>query len=64
MMIIAKLQYKIHMLEMLNLCFTIDQNEFPQVGPKYFIHQFLECGRRISDSKGHEQNPIVAIMCA
>ena len=58
MMITKKLQHKIQMLEMLNPCFTIDediikedQNEVSQVGPKYFIHQFLECGRRIHEAK-------------
>ena len=46
MMITEKLQYKIQMLEMLSLGFTIDediikedQNEVSQVGLKYFIHQ-------------------------
>ena len=54
MMIIEKLQYKIQMLEMLSPSFTMnediikeDQNEVSQVGPKYFIHQFLERGRGI-----------------
>ena len=68
-MITEKLQYKIQMLEMLNPCFTIDediikedQNEVPQVGMEYFIHQCLECGRRISESKGNYQTLIVAIM--
>ena len=70
-MITEKLQYKIQMLEMLNPCFTIDtdiikeyQNEVSQVGPEYFIHQFLECGRIIHEAKGHDQKFIVAIMCA
>ena len=56
---------------MLNPCFAIDediikedQNEVPQEGPKYYIHQFLECGRRISDAKGHDQKLIVSIICA
>ena len=51
-------------------CFTIDediikqdQNEVPQVGMEYFIHQFLECGRKILESKWHGQKLIVAIMC-
>ena len=45
MMITEKLQYKIQMLEMLNLGFTMDediikedQNEVSQVGFEYFIH--------------------------
>ena len=70
MMITKKLQYKIQMLEMLSPCFTIDediikedQNEVSQVGPKYFINQFLENGRRICESKWHDQKFIVAIMC-
>ena len=59
------------MLEMLNPGFTIDediikedQNEVPQVRPKYFIHQFLERGRGICEAKWHDQKFIVAIMCA
>ena len=71
MMITEKLQYQIHMVEMLIPCFTIDEdiikdgkNEVPQVGPKYFIHQFLECGRSISEAKGYDQKLIMAIMCA
>ena len=59
------------MLEMLNPCFTTngdiikkDQNEVLQVGPKYFIHQFLECGRSILEAKWNDQKLIVAIMCA
>ena len=55
---------------MLNPCFTIDvdiikeyQNEVPQVGPEYFIHQCPKCGRSISEEKGHDQKIIVAIMC-
>ena len=59
------------MLEMFIPCFTIDddiikedQNEVPQVEPKYFIHQCLEYGRSISEAKGHDQKLIVAIMCA
>ena len=71
MMITEKLQYKIHMLEMLSLGFTIhediikeDQNEVSQVGPKYFIHQFLECGRGICEAKWHDQKFIMAIMYA
>ena len=59
------------MLEMLSPGFTIDediikedQNEVSQVGPKYFIHQCLECGRRIHEAKWHSQKVIVAIMCA
>ena len=70
MMIIEKLQYKIHMLEMLSPCFTIDediikeaQNEVSQVGPKYFIHQFLEHGRGICEAKWHDQKFRMAIMC-
>ena len=59
------------MLEMLNSCFTIVEdiikeyhNEVLQVGLKYFIHQWLEYGRRISEAKGNDQKFIVAIMCA
>ena len=59
------------MLEMLNPCFTIDkdiikedQNEVSQVGTKYFIHQCLECGRRISEAKGNDKKIIVSITCA
>ena len=70
MMVREKLQYKIHMLEMLNPCFTIDediikedQNEVPQVGTEYFSRQFLECGRIISEAKWHDQKLIVSIMC-
>ena len=55
---------------MLNPCFTIDediikegQNEFPNVGLEYFIHQCLECRRSIREAKGHDQKLIVAIMC-
>ena len=69
-MIKEKLQYKIQMLEMLNPCFTIDediikedQNEVSQVGPKYFIHQCLEHGRGICEAKWHDQKFIMAIMC-
>ena len=58
------------MLEMLTPCFTLDEdiikedhNEVSQVGMKYLIHQCLECGRSIHESKGHEQKLIVAIMC-
>ena len=65
------MQYKIQMLEMLNPCFTIDediikedQNEVSQVGPEYFIHQCLECGRSTCEAKWHDQKFIVAIMCA
>ena len=61
MMITKRLQYKIQMLEMLSLGFTIDediikedQNDVSQVGPKYFIHQCLERGRRICEEKWHE----------
>ena len=71
MMITEKLQYKIQMLEMLSLGFTIDediikedQNEVSQVGPKYFIHQFLEHGRGICEAKWHAKKFIMAIMCA
>ena len=71
MMITEKLQYKIQMLDMLNLCSTTDediikedQNEVSQVGPEYFIHQCLECGRTILEAKWHEKKFIVAIMCA
>ena len=70
MMIIEKLQYKIHMLDMLNPCFTVDediikedQNGVSQVGPKYFIHECLECGRGICESKWQDQKFIMAIMC-
>ena len=59
------------MLEMLRPFFTIDediikedQNEVSQVGPKYFIHQCLERGRSICESKWHDQKFIMAIMCA
>ena len=69
MLIIEKLQYKIQMLEMLSPGFTIDediikedQNEFSQVGPKYFIHQCLEHGRGICESKWHDQKFIMAIV--
>ena len=58
------------MLELLSPYFTINeniikeyQNEFSQVGPKYFIHQCLECGRGICEAKWHDQKFIVAIMC-
>ena len=58
------------MWEMLNRCYTIDedifkedQNEVLQEGKKYFIHQCLECGRSICEDKGHAQKIIVAIMC-
>ena len=71
MMITKKLQYQIQMLDMLIPSFTIDediikedQNEVSQVGPKYFIHQFLECGRSLCQAKWHDQKLIVAIMCA
>ena len=71
MMITKKLHCRIQILEMLNPCFTIDvdiikeyQNEVSQVGPKYFIHQCLECGRRICEAKWHDQKFIMAIMCA
>ena len=71
MMITKTLQYNIKILEMLIPCFTIDediikedQNEVSQVGPKYFIHQFLEHGRSICEAKWHDQKFIVAIMCA
>ena len=71
MMIREKLHYKSHMLEMFSPCFTVDediikkyQNEFLQIGSEYFIHQALECGRSISETKGHDQKLIVAIMCA
>ena len=70
MMITEKLQYKIHMLEMLIPSVTIDediikedQNEVSQVGPKYFIHQCLEHGRGICEAKWNDQKVIVAIMC-
>ena len=70
MMITEKLQYKIQILEMLSLGFTIDediikedQNEVPQVGSKYFIHQCLECGRGICEAKWHDQKFIMVIMC-
>ena len=56
---------------MLSACFNIDEdiikedrNEVPQVGTKYFIHQFLECGRSICEAKWHDQKFIVPIMCA
>ena len=69
--ITEKLQYKIQMLEMLNPCFTIyediikeDHNEVLQVGTKYFIHQCLECGRRICEAKGNDKKFVVAIKCA
>ena len=69
-MITEKLQYKIQMLEMLSPGFTIDediikedQNEVSQVGPKYFIHQCLECGRGICEAKWHDQKFIMALMC-
>ena len=59
------------MLEMLNPCFTINediikevQNEVSQVGPEYFIHQCMECGRRIHEAKWHDQKFIMTIMCA
>ena len=71
MMITEKLKYKIQMLEMLIPCFTIyediikeDLNKVSQVGPTYFIHQYLECGRNICEAKWHDQKFIVAIMCA
>ena len=71
MMITEKLQYKIQMLDMLNPCFTIDediikedQNKVSQVGTEYFIHQFLECGRSNCEAKWHDQKLIVAIKCA
>ena len=58
------------MLEMLIQCFTIDeyiikedQQEVPQAGSEYCIHQCLECGRINSDAKGHNQKLTVAIMC-
>ena len=70
MMITEKLQYKIQMLEMLNPYFTMDEDiikedesEVLQVGLEYFIHQFLESGRRICDAKWNDQTFIVAIMC-
>ena len=70
-MIIEKLQYNIHMLEMLSPGFTIDEdiikedhNEVSQVGLKYFIHQCLERGRSICEAKWHDQKFIMAIMCA
>ena len=66
-----KLQYKIQMLEMLNPCFTIDEdiikedrNEVLQVAIEYFIHQCLECGRSIIEAKGHDKKLKVAIICA
>ena len=66
-MITEKLQYKIQMLEMLSLGFTIDediikedQNEVSLVGPEYFIHQCLECGRSICEAKWYDQKLIVA----
>ena len=69
MMITKTLQYKIHMLDMLSPCFTIDediikedQNEVSQEGPKYFIDQCLECGRIICEAKWNDQKLIVAIM--
>ena len=69
MTITKKLQYKIQMLEMLNPCFTIDENiikedqhEVLQVGTKYFIHQCLEHGRGICESKWHDQKFIMAIV--
>ena len=56
---------------MLSPSFTIDediikedQNKVSQVGLKYFIHQFLECGRGICETKWHEKKFIMAIMCA
>ena len=56
---------------MLSSGFTIDediikedQNEVSQVGPEYFIHQCLECGRGICEAKWHDQKFIIAIMCA
>ena len=59
------------MLEIPSPCFTIDedvikddQNEVPQEGPEYFIHQCLECGRSIPEAKWHDQKLIVAIICA
>ena len=65
-----KIQYNIHILEMLNLGFTIyediikeDHNEVSQVGLKYFIHQCLERGRGICEAKWHDQKFIMAIMC-
>ena len=71
MMITEKLQYKIQMLEMFHPNFTIDediikedQNEVPQVGPKYFIHQCLERGRGTCEANWHDQKFIMAIMCA
>ena len=58
------------MLDMLSPCFTIDKdiikedhNQFSQVGPEYFIHQSLECGRSIREAKGHAQKLKMAIMC-
>ena len=70
MMIREKLHYKSLMLEMFSPCFTVDediikkyQNEFPQIGSEDLIHQGLECGRSISETKGHDQKLIVAIMC-
>ena len=70
LMITKKLQYKIQMLKMLSPGFTIDEdiikedrNEVLQVGPKYFIHQFLERGRGICEAKWHDQKFIMAIMC-
>ena len=58
------------MLEMLSPCFTIDEdiikeykNEVLQVGKEYFIHQFLECGRIISEAYRHDENIRVATMC-
>ena len=71
MMIREKLHYKSQMLEMFSPCFTVDediikkyQNEFLEIGSEYFIHQGLECGRSISETKGHDQKLILAIMCA
>ena len=63
MMIREKLHYKSQMLEMFSPSFTVDediikkyQNEFSQIGVEYFIHQGLECGRSISETKGLDQN--------
>ena len=68
-MLREKLHDKIQMMEMLSPGFTIDediikedQNEFSKVGPKYFIHQCLKCGRSISEAKGHDQKFIVTII--
>ena len=57
------------MLDMLIPCFTIDEdivkeyhNEVVQVGPEYSIHQCLECGSSIHESKWNDQKIILPFM--